>query len=147
MRGKSPFGGSRLTALIVALILAAAGALVNWMQSSKPAQDAGRPPAAGKPQGGAAGAPEAAMKDLIIKLPARAKSAIVGLWLGGCLLLAVFPPFYLAAGGQSALVLGMPLAIAYWLIDAVLLVAGIALLMRVERLRGEFGDELDNEHS
>lgn len=87
------------------------------------------------------------MKDLIIKLPARAKSAIVGLWLGGCLLLAVFPPFYLAAGGQSALVLGMPLAIAYWLIDAVLLVAGIALLMRVERLRGEFGDELDNEHS
>ena len=51
-----PFGGSRLTALIVALILAAAGALVNWMQSSKPAQDAGRPPAAGKPQGGAAGA-------------------------------------------------------------------------------------------
>ena len=66
------------------------------------------------------------MKDLIIKLPARAKSAIVGLWLGGCLLLAVFPPFYLAAGGQSALVLGMPLAIAYWLIDAVLLVAGIA---------------------
>ena len=51
-----PFGGSRLTALIVALILAAAGALVNWMQSSKPAQDAGRPPAAGKP-GGAAGAP------------------------------------------------------------------------------------------
>ena len=39
----------------------------------------------------------------------------------------------------------MPLAIAYWLIDAVLL--AIALLMRVERLRGEFGDELDNEHS
>ena len=60
------------------------------------------------------------------------QSAIVGLWLGGCLLLlAVFPPFYLAAGGQRALVLGMPLAIAYWLIDAVLLVAGIALLMRV----------------
>ena len=48
MRGKS-FGGSRLTALIVALILAAAGALVNWMQPSKPDQDAGRPPAAGKP--------------------------------------------------------------------------------------------------
>ena len=56
MRGKSPFGGSRLTALIVALILAAAGALVNWMQPSRPDQDASRPPAAGKPQGGAAGA-------------------------------------------------------------------------------------------
>ena len=35
MRGKSPFrGGSKLTALIVALILAAAGAIVNWLQPS-----------------------------------------------------------------------------------------------------------------
>ena len=41
------------------------------------------------------------MKDLIIKLPARAKSAIVGLWLGGCLLLAVFPPFYLPRAARA----------------------------------------------
>lgn len=35
MRGKPSFrGGSKLTALIVALILAAAGAIVNWMQPS-----------------------------------------------------------------------------------------------------------------
>ncbi|CAB5695814.1 Uncharacterised protein [Delftia tsuruhatensis] len=85
------------------------------------------------------------MNDLILQLPARAKAGIVTLWLGACLLLAVFPPFYLAAGGQRMLVLGMPLAIAYWLIDALLLIAGVALLMHVERVRGEFGDELDNE--
>ena len=41
----------------MALILAAAGALVNWMQSSKPAQDAGRPRGGGQAQGGAASAP------------------------------------------------------------------------------------------
>lgn len=35
MRGKPPFrGGGKLTALIVALILAAAGAIVNWLQPS-----------------------------------------------------------------------------------------------------------------
>lgn len=35
MRGKPPFrGGSKLTALVVALILAAAGAIINWLQPS-----------------------------------------------------------------------------------------------------------------
>ncbi len=46
MRGNSPFrGGSKLTALVVALILAAAGALVNWLQPSGQgdARPAGRP--------------------------------------------------------------------------------------------------------
>ncbi|MFF7399629.1 thermonuclease family protein [Achromobacter sp. NPDC008082] len=46
MRGKPPFrGGSKLTALIVAVILAAAGALVNWLQSD--GRDPQRPPSAG----------------------------------------------------------------------------------------------------
>nr|WP_315845317.1 thermonuclease family protein [uncultured Achromobacter sp.] len=46
MRGKPSFrGGSKLTALIVALILAAAGAIVNWLQPS--GRDVSRPPATG----------------------------------------------------------------------------------------------------
>lgn len=46
MRGKPPFrGGSKLTALIVAVILAAAGAIVNWLQSD--GRDPRRPPSAG----------------------------------------------------------------------------------------------------
>jgi endonuclease YncB( thermonuclease family) len=46
VRGKPSFrGGSKLTALIVAVILAAAGAIVNWLQPSGP--DAPRPPATG----------------------------------------------------------------------------------------------------
>ncbi|MGY6270477.1 thermonuclease family protein [Achromobacter denitrificans] len=62
MRGKSPFGGSKLTALVVAVILAAAGAIVNWLQSSgqdgprqveRPAPSAqkGAAPAGGIPLG------------------------------------------------------------------------------------------------
>ena len=50
MRGKSPFrGGSKLTALVVAVILAAAGALINWLQPSDPARQWSGPPTAGKP--------------------------------------------------------------------------------------------------
>ncbi|RBL83895.1 nuclease [Streptomyces cavourensis] len=47
MRGKSPFGGaSKLTALIVALVLAAAGAIVNWLQ---PSGQGGQRPGASAP--------------------------------------------------------------------------------------------------
>jgi endonuclease YncB( thermonuclease family) len=50
VRGKFPFrGGSKLTAVVVAVILAAAGALVNWMQPSDPTRQRSGPPAAGKP--------------------------------------------------------------------------------------------------
>jgi len=46
VRGKPPFrGGTKLTALIVAVILAAAGAIVNWLQSD--GRDPQRPPSAG----------------------------------------------------------------------------------------------------
>lgn len=61
MRGKPPFrGGSKLTALVVALVLAAAGALVNWLQPSgddsrRPADRPGpsaRAPSGAAPAGG-----------------------------------------------------------------------------------------------
>ena len=64
MRGNSPFrGGSKLTALVVALILAAAGAIVNWLQPSRqggerPAERPGAsaPAAQGRPGAAQAGA-------------------------------------------------------------------------------------------
>lgn len=62
MRGKPPFrGGSKLTALIVAVILAAAGAIINWLQPG--GRDAQRPPASTasqKPQAGQPSAPSRA---------------------------------------------------------------------------------------
>lgn len=45
MRGKPSFrGGNKLTALVVALILAAAGALVNWFQDGQRPADRPAPP-------------------------------------------------------------------------------------------------------
>ena len=51
MRGRPSFrGGSKLTALVVALILAAAGAIVNWLQpSGRQEQRPGERPAASAP--------------------------------------------------------------------------------------------------
>lgn len=84
------------------------------------------------------------MNTLIANMSGATKSTLFLVWMGGCLLLAVLPPFYLASSGQRALILGMPWAIAYWLVDAVLLVLGVFALMHVEHVRGEFGDEHDN---
>ncbi|WP_218895201.1 thermonuclease family protein [Achromobacter mucicolens] len=50
MRGKSPFrGGSKLTALVVALVLAVAGAIVNWLEPQDSASQRPGPTASGKP--------------------------------------------------------------------------------------------------
>jgi micrococcal nuclease len=60
VRGKPPFrGGSKLTALVVALILAAAGAIINWLQPSgrqeqRPAERPGASAPAARNQPGAA---------------------------------------------------------------------------------------------
>lgn len=85
------------------------------------------------------------MTHFIVAMSGRTKFIVFAAWFGGCLLLAVAPPLYLWSSGQRVLILGMPLAIAYWLVDAVLLVAGVATLMHVEQARGEFGAEADNE--
>lgn len=48
MPGKPPFrGGSKTTALVVAVVLAAAGAIVNWLQPG--GQDGSRPGSSGAP--------------------------------------------------------------------------------------------------
>jgi len=63
VRGKSPFrGGSKLTALVVALVLAAAGAIVNWLSPQDSAPQRPGPTATGKPSGTApaGGKPSAA---------------------------------------------------------------------------------------
>ncbi|WP_081955185.1 thermonuclease family protein [Achromobacter sp. RTa] len=59
VRGKPPFGGSKLTALIVALILAAAGAIVNWLQP--PGQDGPRTAPSPQAQAPAQNRPGAAL--------------------------------------------------------------------------------------
>ncbi|GAB3857307.1 hypothetical protein GCM10028801_15730 [Nocardioides maradonensis] len=62
---------------------------------------------------------------------------------GTSILLAVAPPFYLAGSGHATLVLGVPVSVLYWIVDALLAVAAVSLLWVFENIRGEVGDEYD----
>ncbi|WP_423822125.1 hypothetical protein V5738_17515 [Salinisphaera sp. SPP-AMP-43] len=57
------------------------------------------------------------------------------------LLMAVFPPFYLAVSGSQILVLGIPLPFFYWILIAALLCLGVALLYCYEQARGEIPED------
>lgn len=77
------------------------------------------------------------MKDLIRRIPAKTVTVFFTAIYGLALALAIFPPFYLAASGSTASVLGMPWAISYWIVDAALVGLSLAALYWVEGLRGD----------
>jgi hypothetical protein len=58
------------------------------------------------------------------------------------LALALFPPLYLSASGSQASVLGIPFALAYWIIDAALLGLGLWGYYALEHIRGELDDDV-----
>jgi hypothetical protein len=70
-------------------------------------------------------------------LSGTAKNRVFGGLFAVVLLLAIFPPLYLWAGGVETQILGMPFSVAYMLFDAVLVTALIAVLYVVEDARGE----------
>ncbi len=82
------------------------------------------------------------MKDFIRALDRR----IITLFFGGIyaltLIFALFPPLYLWASGSGVVILGLPLPIAYWLVDALVLGLGLWGLYRVEDIRGELDESL-----
>lgn len=57
------------------------------------------------------------------------------------LLFALFPPLYLWASGSRFEILGIPFAIMYWLIDAVVLGVTLTAFYIVEDIRGELDDD------
>jgi hypothetical protein len=67
----------------------------------------------------------------------RTKNAFFGTIFVACLLATSFPPFYFAASGKGISVLGVPLAVAYWLIIFAVIMASIWALYLVEDIRGE----------
>ena len=71
----------------------------------------------------------------------RTKMTIFWLLFGASILLAVAPPLYLAGSGRSALVLGVPLSVGYWILDALLATGAVWLLWIVENIRDEVGEE------
>jgi hypothetical protein len=71
-------------------------------------------------------------------MSSRTKNAIFGTVFAFCVLLAIFPPFYLWATREGApQILGLPFSVAYMLFDALLLTVAVAVLYRVEDVRGE----------
>jgi hypothetical protein len=82
------------------------------------------------------------VKSYIKSLPTSAVQTAFNVVYAITLLMALFPPLYLAASGSRTNVLGMPFAIFYWIADAA--VIGLAVWARyvVEDLRGELDDEV-----
>jgi hypothetical protein len=81
------------------------------------------------------------LKPYIRSLSSRAIYTAFAVAYGISLLMALFPPLYLAASGIQTPVLGIPFSILYWLIDA--LITGLALwaLYAVEDIRGELDED------
>ena len=69
------------------------------------------------------------------------KNKICALYLLALLLLALCPPLYLSVSGSSALLLGIPLPIVYWLAIAVFLGVGLWVMYLAECAFGEIPDD------
>jgi hypothetical protein len=69
------------------------------------------------------------------------KTIVFGLYFFGLLMMAIFPPFYLSVSGSTALVLGIPLPMFYWIIIAVMLGLGVSALYLFESANGEIPEE------
>lgn len=81
------------------------------------------------------------MKDFIRGLSRRSIVIFFGTLYAAALLFAIFPPLYLWGSGSSALVLGIPFAVMYWIIDALVLGLTLAAFYIVEDIRGELDDD------
>lgn len=81
------------------------------------------------------------MKDFIRGLSRRSIVIFFGTLYAIALLFAIFPPLYLWGSGSSAVVLGIPFAVMYWIIDALVLGLTLAAFYIVEDIRGELDDD------
>lgn len=81
------------------------------------------------------------LRSAIQTMPPQVKWVTFWLLFGASILLAIAPPLYLAGSGISAVVLGIPLSVGYWIVDALLAVAAVGLLWVIENIRGEVGEE------
>lgn len=81
------------------------------------------------------------MNDFICGLSRRSIVIFFGALYAIALLFAVFPPLYLWGSGMSFEILGIPFAIMYWIIDAVVLGLTLTAFYIVEDIRGELDDD------
>ena len=81
------------------------------------------------------------MTSFIRGLPRRTIVGFFGTLYALALLFALFPPLYLWGSGIRASVLGVPFAIMYWIINALVLGLTLTAFYVVEDIRGELDDD------
>lgn len=81
------------------------------------------------------------MKAFIQGLSRRSIATFFGALYAVALLFALFPPLYLWGSGSRFDVLGIPFAIMYWVIDALVLGLTLTAFYIVEDIRGELDDD------
>ncbi|MCV7421014.1 hypothetical protein H7K45_10735 [Mycobacterium yunnanensis] len=81
------------------------------------------------------------MTAFIKGLSRRSIVAFFGTLYAVALLFALFPPLYLWGSGSRVEILGIPFAIAYWIVDALVLGLTLAAFYVVEDIRGELDDD------
>ena len=81
------------------------------------------------------------MKAFILGLSRRSIVIFFGTLYAAALLFALFPPLYLWGSGMRFQILGVPFAIMYWIIDAVVLGLILTAFYIVEDIRGELDDD------
>lgn len=81
------------------------------------------------------------MKAFIQGLSRRSIVIFFGTLYAIALLFALFPPLYLWGSGIRFPILGIPFAIMYWIIDAVVLGLTLTAFYIVEDIRGELDDD------
>ena len=78
------------------------------------------------------------MRSAVREMSSGTKNRIFGSVYAFCVLLAIFPPFYLWGAREDAPeILGLPFSVVYMLFDAVLLTVAVAVLYWAEDIRGE----------
>lgn len=81
------------------------------------------------------------MTQWIRQLSRRSINTGFGVVYGFALLMALFPPLYLAASGTRApVILGIPFSIMYWILNASLVGVSLTALFAIESVRGEADD-------
>jgi hypothetical protein len=77
------------------------------------------------------------VKAFFLGLSRRSIVIFFGTLYAVALLFALFPPLYLWGSGMRFQILGVPFAIMYWIIDAVVLGLTLTAFYIVEDIRGE----------
>ncbi|MGW0037571.1 hypothetical protein [Gordonia sp. NPDC003376] len=78
------------------------------------------------------------MSQFIKNLDRKVINIAFGIMYAFALFMALFPPFYLSASGvRGPVILGIPWAIFYWIVNAALVGVSLSALYIVESIRGE----------